>query len=96
MEKFEGARSPYEVYCFHCHVTFPAEARLCLHCGGRLYGFGERAAVGLDPALQGRALPIPAGHEAEQRPTLAVRRIGGLAIWALVAVSAILNSLCRG
>ena len=27
--------SDYEVWCHHCDVTFPAETRRCLHCGGR-------------------------------------------------------------
>ena len=25
----------YEVWCHSCNVTFPAETRTCLHCGGR-------------------------------------------------------------
>lgn len=25
-----------EVYCNRCHVSFPADARRCMHCGGRL------------------------------------------------------------
>jgi hypothetical protein len=96
MERVEGAQTPYEVYCFRCRVTFPAEARRCLHCGGRLFAAGERAVVGGDPALQVPGLPAPAGEETSEGPALAVRRFGGLAIWGLVALSAILNSLCRG
>ena len=26
----------YEVWCHSCNVTFPPEARRCMHCGGRL------------------------------------------------------------
>lgn len=26
--------SPYEVRCLRCDVSFPPEARRCLHCGG--------------------------------------------------------------
>jgi hypothetical protein len=96
MERVQGAQTPYEVYCFRCRVTFPVEARRCLHCGGRLYAPGERAVAGADPALHGPALPPPASEEAEEGAALTVRRFGGLAIWALVALSAILNSLCRG
>ena len=46
MQRVEGARTPYEVYCFRCRVTFPIGSRQCLHCGGPLFGTGERAAAG--------------------------------------------------
>ena len=96
MERVEGAQTPFEVYCFRCRVTFPAEARSCLHCGGRLFKAGERAVPGPAQTLPGATLPLPADEEAAEGPSLTVRRFGGLAIWALVALSAILNSLCRG
>ena len=94
MERLEGARTPYEVYCFRCRVTFPAEARRCLYCGDPLYERGERAGVqpGLAPGL---GLPIPAGEEAEEGPVMMARRFGGLLIWALVALSAVLSHLCQ-
>lgn len=94
MERVEGARTPYEVYCFHCRVTFPAEARRCLHCGGPLFGRGERAGAGgeLAPRL---GLPIPAGEDGEEGPVMIARRFGGLAVWALVALSAVLSHLCQ-
>jgi hypothetical protein len=93
MQRVEGAPTPYEVYCFHCHVTFPVEARRCLHCGGRLFGRGERAAAA---AIAPSPLtPQPAGEEADEGPVLMVRRFGGLAIWALVALSAVLANLCN-
>ena len=96
MERVQGAQTPYEVYCFRCRVTFPAEARTCLHCGGKLYAPGERP-VASDPTSPGPPLPLPTGDESgEEGPGLAVRRFGGLAIWGLVAISAILNSLCGG
>ncbi len=94
MERIEGARTPYEVYCFHCRVTFPPEARSCLHCGGPLYGPNERAAVGM-PVARGAAPPLPIGGEGDDAAGQAVRRFGGLAIWALVALSAVLSNLCH-
>ena len=95
MERAEGARTPYEVYCFHCRVTFPAEARRCLHCGGPLFGPGERAGAAAPAARAGPGLPLPAGDEAEEGPVVMVRRFGGLAIWAIVALAAVLQSLCH-
>jgi hypothetical protein len=94
MERVEGARTPFEVYCFHCRVTFPAEARRCLHCGGPLSARGERADVQPQP-VPGLGLPIPDGEDAEEGPVMMARRVGGLAIWALVALSAVLSHLCQ-
>ena len=94
MERVEGARTPYEVYCFHCRVTFPAEARRCLHCGGPLLGRGERASVA-SPISPGPGAPIPGSDDAEEGPVMLVRRFGGLAIWAIVALSAVLSNLCH-
>ncbi len=95
MERVEGARTPYEVYCFHCRVTFPAEARRCLHCGGPLFGPGQRAGIAAEMA-SAAGLPLPAGGEADEGRALSVRRFGGLALWALVALAAVLQNLCRG
>ena len=32
----EKPLAPFEIYCLQCRVTFPMNARRCLHCGGRL------------------------------------------------------------
>jgi hypothetical protein len=94
MERVQGARTPYEVYCFHCRVTFPAEARRCLHCGGPLFASGERP--GAAPlGAPGPGLPIPGGEEAEEGPVVMVRRLGGLAIWVIVALAAVLQNICH-
>jgi hypothetical protein len=94
MQRVEGAQTPYEVYCFHCRVTYPVEARRCLHCGGPLFGHGERAGAG-PLGAPGPGLPVPAGEDAEEGPVLMVRRFGGLAIWAIVALGAVLQSVCH-
>jgi hypothetical protein len=97
MERVEGARTPYEVYCDQCRVTFPAEARRCFHCGGPLSAPGEAARIGIPMAAPGAVpLPAPAGEAEEEGAALMVRRFGGLAVWALVALSAVLSNLCRG
>jgi hypothetical protein len=92
MERVEGALTPYEVYCFRCRVTFPVEARQCLHCGGPLFG----------PASEPRVRPrvaAPRGgrrrHGETTRPAGALRRFGGLAIWAIVAHSRRVPDLCH-
>jgi len=93
MERAEGALTPYEVYCFHCRVTFPAEARRCVHCGGPLYAQGQRA--GGRELAQTVPVPMPTGEDGEEGPITAVRRFGGLAIWTLVAISAVLSHVCQ-
>ena len=45
--------------------------------------------------MPGLGLPIPAGEDAEDGPVMMARRFGGLAIWALVALSAVLSHLCQ-
>jgi hypothetical protein len=95
MERVQGARTPYEVYCFHCRVTFPAEARRCLHCGGPLFGSGERPGAATSLTPPGPGMPIPRDEDAEEGPGLAVRRFGQLAIWAIVALAAVLQNVCN-
>jgi hypothetical protein len=85
MQRVEGPQTPYEVYCYHCRVTFPKETRQCLHCGGRL---GETATV----VFPGKTAPAASG-EAEEVPPW-VRRFGALGIWGLIAVSAVVSNLC--
>ena len=94
MQRVEGARTPYEIYCFHCRVTFPTEARRCLHCGGPLFGRGERAGAA-PPGAPGPVLPVPGGEDAEEGPVVMVRRFGGLAIWVIVALAAVLQNVCH-
>ena len=95
MERVEGARTPYEVYCFHCRVTFPAEARRCLHCGGPLFGRDERARAAAPLATPGPGLPIPGNDDDEEGPGSMVRRFAHLALWAVVALAAVLQNLCQ-
>jgi hypothetical protein len=103
MERLERAQTPYEVYCYHCHVTFPPEARRCIHCGGRLGPPGPPRRI--DDATLGTAPRIPDGRrdhagtseeDIEDASGLLLRRFGGLAVWALLALAAILSNLCQG
>lgn len=36
----------YEVRCSNCDVSFPVEAKRCIHCGGRLGKIAPRVQVG--------------------------------------------------
>lgn len=101
MERVEGARTPYEVYCHHCRVTFPPEARRCIHCGGRLTppGAAQRE-VTYGVATPGRRPAETAAdtafEEEEEPGSLMLRRFGGLAVWAALALAAVLSNLCQG
>ena len=94
MEKVEGVGTPYEVYCFRCRVTFPVEARRCLHCGGQLSGRGERAGAA-SPLAPRPGAPLPGDDDAEEGPVMMARRFGGIVIWAIVALAAVLQNLCQ-
>jgi len=105
MERAKGAQTPYEVYCYHCRVTFPREARHCIHCGGRLGPPGRAAQLETmvpRPAAKRRADPAAvaaaeaAAEEAEESGSMLVRRFGGLAVWAVLALAAVLSNLCQG
>jgi hypothetical protein len=104
MRRAEGAQTPYEVYCHHCRVTFPAEARRCVHCGQRLRGpaapAGEARSL---PELLGQPAdpsrphgPADAAEEEVDESMQALRRFGVPAVWVLVAISAVLSNMCEG
>ncbi len=51
----QGPRTPYEVYCNRCRVSFAPGTKRCIHCGDRL----ARSRVQLE-------LPLPPPLEAPQ------------------------------
>ncbi|HEY5657604.1 MAG TPA: hypothetical protein VIY27_07420 [Myxococcota bacterium] len=89
MERTDGPQTPFEVYCFNCRVTFPVGTRRCVHCGGPI---GRRG-----PTL-GTQLPmeLPAAEEDVPVEFSLGRRLGGLSLWALVALGAVLSRMCSG
>lgn len=87
MERADAPQTPYESYCFNCGVTFPANARRCIHCGGRV---GRRDPKGARPI----AAELPAEEEAPQEASL-LRRVGSISLWVLVAIGAALSRLCQ-
>jgi len=36
MQQQDGPRTPFEVFCHNCRVTFAAGTKNCVHCGARL------------------------------------------------------------
>lgn len=89
METRIGPQTPFEVFCYHCKVTFPVGTNRCIHCG---------RPIGSVPAARGGA-PITPGaaelpDEIELPGQISVRKIGGMSLWVLLALGAALSRLC--
>lgn len=89
MERYEGPRTPFEVYCDHCKVTFAAGTKKCIHCGQRL---GSPGMPTPGSAAAARELDPEGGMDAANP----LRRAGGVSLWVLVAVMAALARMCGG
>ena len=82
----------YEIRCNRCDVSFPPDAKVCLHCGGRLGGglpIGRKAATG-PPAIDGEIDPD------ESAGGGGFLRTGIGSIWILLALSATCYRVCSG
>ena len=42
----QEARTPFDVFCHNCKVTFALGTKNCIHCGGRLTPRGAPRAMG--------------------------------------------------
>ena len=48
----EGPRTPFEVYCSRCRVSFASGTKQCIHCGDRLARNRVQPELRLPPALE--------------------------------------------
>ena len=90
----------FEAWCPRCRVTWPPEARTCVHCGGRVAP--SRALV--EVASQGGRPPAAAEEirtqqqetdaSARQSP-LRLLRIGIAALWLALALAGSLLRHCN-
>jgi hypothetical protein len=95
MAKSQSQR-PFEVYCHRCIVSFPAEARRCLHCGSRL----ARDPLSHDPLSPGRLstmeveefLPVEVEEEAPRRSPFSPMAL----IWVVLLAVGSIHRACSG
>lgn len=98
MQRQEGPQTPFEVYCYNCHVTFAAGTRRCVHCGGRLGGFrgpGPAGFRGSGPAPDATEPPAELAEPDPSEPSIG-RRLGGMSLWVLLALGAAVLRMCQG
>lgn len=101
----ETTPDAYEIRCARCDVSFPPEARVCLHCGNRLGGLvlgrprRGRPTASADAAQPGTG-PGPIDGEVDEGDL--EQRSGGLlrtglgSAWVLLALTATCYRVCAG
>ncbi len=85
--------SPFEVYCQRCGVTFPINAKRCVHCGGRLSNTQSASPLVFEPSIQTSMAP-PLELQDEDTP----RRTRGFSpisiLWIAVALAVGVQRAC--
>ena len=86
----------FEAWCPRCRVTWPPEARTCVHCGGRVAPTRALA----DDVMQGATPPAasPSPREAEAaapRSPLRLLRVGIAVLWLALALAGSLLRHCN-
>ncbi len=92
--KSEQTLSSVEIYCQRCRVTFPLNARQCLHCGGRLSKTRGAPPVLFEPEPSALPpMPPPLDRPDEDTP-----RRSGISpvsiLWIAVAVAVGVQRAC--
>lgn len=85
----------FEIHCPRCKVTFPPEAKRCLHCGGKLGSPGLSIAGDSGPQL-GAELPFEVEATGEDAPRGSGLRTGFGGMWIIFAVIVTLMRACSG
>jgi hypothetical protein len=94
VSRVEGPQTPYEVYCYHCRVTFPVGTTRCLHCGGRVGGQPPRIVFGRtgpEPVAPPEAIGVE-----DELPSRAARLSPIALVWLMLAVGGALYRACAG
>ena len=87
-----GPQNPYEVWCYQCNVTAPADARRCVHCGERLSAKGS-APVEKPPVDFGGGFhsEVAADESPIRSRTISPMTV----IWVVVAIAVSLQRMCN-
>ena len=89
----ENPLSPFEVYCQRCRVTFPVNAKRCLHCGGRLSNTRSTPPIVFEPSMV-PARPLPLDLPDEDTPSR-TRSFSPISIlWIAVALAVGVQRAC--
>jgi hypothetical protein len=89
MERTDGPKTAYEVYCYNCHTSFALGTKTCVHCGHRI--------AKVQPGPGGGPIPdlVHPDEEEEAGESLG-KRLASMAVWVLIVLGAALTRLCNG
>ena len=85
----EAPRTPYEIHCARCRVTFPVGTKRCLHCGGRLTRDRMPQNVVFPPALE-----MPGEFPDEEASRRSSRISPITVLWIVAALGVAIQRAC--
>lgn len=83
----DGPKTPYEIYCHNCHVTYAAGTPRCVHCGQRLKHERVERSLLLPPGMDDELL-------AEETPQRSRMFSPMTAIWIILALTSVIYRAC--
>lgn len=95
----EHARTPYEVMCHRCQVTFALGTKKCIHCGDKLGRRGARKAIVVDELaeiFQPDAEPEEHAPEAKASGRSRLPISPMTLIWVVVIAGSLAQRACQG
>ena len=99
MQQQDGPRTPFEVFCNQCRVTFAAGTKNCVHCGARLSRTRTRRRLGFSPFGSDETpagAPDPYQPEPmEEEPTKRSLPVSPMTLlWVIILLGAGLQRAC--
>ncbi|MEE2678451.1 MAG: hypothetical protein VX546_07750 [Myxococcota bacterium] len=99
MQQQDGPRTPFEVFCNQCRVTFAAGTKTCVHCGARLSGRRARRRLDFSPFGSDETPPGAPGPDhletIEEEPTKRSLPVSPMTLlWVIILLGAGLQRAC--